>query len=401
VSNTLLHLGADSTTTEVYSNTTRKANRLTQTATIPQREGGNYCSVEEIQPGVHHVTSTARQGLPPPSAESFLDILREWGCTWMWEHLSLEGGSYWLPAAIQDNSLVAVADGLYIRQMYPDLCAAAFVLECKKGRGKIIRSFSEESIAANAYRGELLGILAVHLILVSVNRLNSFLAGSVEVVFNCLGALSRVVNLPPYCIPSRCKHSDILKNILVNCRDLSFSVHFSHIKAHQNDRSSFDKLSRKAQLNCICNHLAKQQVGEAGQSKHSGDSLFPLEHIGILIGGKKLSSEPGPQLRFHAHRQLAKALFLQKKILSERGFDEVGWAKVHSTLHSVSRLFQLWASKHVLGIAGMMKFLSHQDGHDRSCPSCLVSEETCRHVAVCQDAGRTAAFEQSMACVTS
>jgi hypothetical protein len=124
----------------------------------------------------------------------------------MWEHLPLEGGSDWLPVAIQDNSLVAVADGLYIRQMYPDLCAAALVLECKKGRGRIIGSFSEESIAANAYRGELLGIMAVHLILVSVNRLNSLLAGSVEVVSDCLGALSRVVNLPPYRIPSRCKH---------------------------------------------------------------------------------------------------------------------------------------------------------------------------------------------------
>ena len=129
----------------------------------------------------------------------------------MWEHLSLEGGSDWLPAAIQDNSLVAVADGSYIRQMYPDLCATAFVLECKKGRGRIIGSFMEESIAANVYRGELLRIMAVHLILVSVNRLISLLAGSVEVVSDCLGALFRVVNLPPYRIPSRCKHLDILK----------------------------------------------------------------------------------------------------------------------------------------------------------------------------------------------
>ena len=181
----------------------------------------------------------------------------------MWEHLSLKGGSNWLPAAIQDNSLVAVVDGLYIRQMYPDLCAAACVLECKKGQGRIIRSFLEESIAANAYRGELLGIMAIHLILVSVNKLNILLAGSVEVVSDCLGALSRMVNHPPYRIPYRCKHWDILKNILVNCRDLSFLVHFSHIKAHQDDRTSFDKLSQKVQLNCICDHLAKQRVGKA------------------------------------------------------------------------------------------------------------------------------------------
>ncbi len=55
----------------------------------------------------------------------------------------------------------------------------------------------------------------------------------------------------------------------------------------------------------------------------------------------------------------------------------------------------------LLGIAGTMTFLSYQDGHDWSCPSCLDSDKTYRHVAVCLDAGRTAAFEQSMACVTS
>ena len=48
-----------------------------------------------------------------------------------------------------------------------------------------------------------------------------------------------------------------------------------------------------------------------------------------------------------------------------------------------------------------MKFLSHQDGRAWSCPSCLVSEETCHHIAVCPDAGRTAAFEQSVSRVTS
>jgi hypothetical protein len=58
-------------------------------------------------------------------------------------------------------------------------------------------------------------------------------------------------------------------------------------------------------------------VGKPGQSKHSGDLLFPLEPIGILIDGKKLISEPGPQQGFHAHQQLAKALFLWKKIISE------------------------------------------------------------------------------------
>jgi hypothetical protein len=102
------------------------------------------------------------------------------------------------------------------------------------------------------------GLMAIHLILLSINKLNRQLSGSVEIVSDCLGALKRVTFLPLHRIPSRCRHLDILKTILVHCCELSFTTYYSHIKAHQDDNASFKKLSRKAQLNCICNHAAKQ-----------------------------------------------------------------------------------------------------------------------------------------------
>ncbi len=245
----------------------------------------------------------------------------------------------WVSEAIQDGSLVAVMDGSYIRQLYPNLCSAAFILECAKGCGKIIGSLSESTLAANGYRGELLGLMAIHLLLVSVNRVHNTLEGSVEVVSDCLGALKRVVHLLPYRISSCCKHSDILENILINCRDLTFTLHYLHVKAHQDDNVTFDKLSRKSQLNCICDHLAKQRISNLAQQQQRNNSLFPLEPISVFIGGTKLSSDTCQLIQFHAHRQLAKALFLQKKILSGNGFHKVGWESVHSTLHSVLRLF--------------------------------------------------------------
>jgi hypothetical protein len=134
---------------------------------------------------------------------------------------------------------------------------AAFVLECANGQGKIIGSFAESTLAAYTYRGKLLGLMAIHLLLVRISRVHASLVGSVEVVSDCLGVLTHVIYLPPYWITSRCKHLDILKNILVNCRDLIFTLYYSHVKAHQDDNTTFDKLSRKSQLNCICNHLAK------------------------------------------------------------------------------------------------------------------------------------------------
>jgi hypothetical protein len=112
-------------------------------------------------------------------------------------------------------------------------------------------------------------------------------------------------------------------------------------------------------------------------------------------------SSAGQQIHFHAHRQLAKALFLWKQILSGNGFKEVGWELVHATLHSVPQLFQLWASKYQLGIAGTMKFCVHQDNRDPRCPSFLLCKETCCHIARCPQNGRTKAFQQSMAGVAS
>ena len=115
----------------------------------------------------------------------------------------------------------------------------------------MLQGASEDTLAANGYRGKLLGLMAVHLLLVSVDRINKSLEGSVEVVLNCLGALSWVVHLPANRIPSRWKHLNILKNILVNCCDMAFLVHYSQIKAHPYDTIPFDKLTQKSQLNCI------------------------------------------------------------------------------------------------------------------------------------------------------
>jgi hypothetical protein len=168
----------------------------------------------------------------------------------------VSGGTEWIRQSILDGSLVAVTDGLYIRELYPHLCSAAFILECSNGQGCAIGSFSESLAVANAHQGEPLGLMAIHLVLLSVNKIHPTLGGSVEIISDCLGALNQVSYLPPYQIPSRCRHSDILKNILVHCRELSFVTYYSYIKVHQDNQTSFKNLSRKAQLNCICNHAA-------------------------------------------------------------------------------------------------------------------------------------------------
>ena len=190
------------------------------------------------------------------------------------------------------------------------------MLECGKGLGRVYGSFLERLLVANAYQGELLGLMAVHLILLSVNKIHPRLSGRVEVVSDCLGALKRVSHLPPYRIPSRCRHSDILKTILVHCRGLSFTMDYIHVKAHQDDKHSYDKLSRKDQLNCICDHAAKVRISTDGMETASPGQMFPLEPVGIFVGNQKMTSDSGDHIRFWAHRRLACIYFHEHKILN-------------------------------------------------------------------------------------
>ena len=170
---------------------------------------GDICSVDEIQPGVFCITSTSWERQDTAKPTTYVEVLPEWGCSWLWKHMSIKGGTEWIVQAITARSLVAVTDGLYIQQLYLHSCLAAFILECSHGRGRLIGLFKDESKAANAYRGELLGLMVIHLILVSINWVHKSLSGSAKVVSDCLGALQQVTHLPPYQVPFRCKYSNI------------------------------------------------------------------------------------------------------------------------------------------------------------------------------------------------
>jgi hypothetical protein len=157
---------------------------------------------------------------------------------------------------------MAVADGSYMPEIRTDLCSTAFFFECKAGRGRVVGSFADFNTAANAYRGELLGLMAVHLILTGIARLHPNLSGKVAVYSDCAGAINKLVNLPSGRRSARCKHSDILKNILINCSKLPFKVEMIHISAHQDEREDFNNLSRPAQLNCAVDAGAKRELLE-------------------------------------------------------------------------------------------------------------------------------------------
>jgi hypothetical protein len=174
----------------------------------------------------------------------------------MWDNIQWVGYDIWIAGSIAARSCITVTDGSYMKALYPNIHSAAFVLEGTRGGGQLWGSFSESSRQACSYRGELISLMAIHLILLSVNEVYLDLTGSVEIFSDCLGTLDKVQNFPPLHILLRCSHSNILKNILNNCSDLTFDRYYSHVSAHQDDTQEYCSLTQPLQLNCAMDYMA-------------------------------------------------------------------------------------------------------------------------------------------------
>jgi hypothetical protein len=138
--------------------------------------------------------------------------------------------------------------------------------------------------------------MAVHLLLLAMNTVSPGLTGLVRVCSDCLGALSRIAEFPPYQVPSRCRHSNILKTVLINCGGLIFSRKYCHVEAHQDDKMSWEKLSREAQLNAVCNAGAKALIWRQDITDLPQQQAFPLELTCMFVEGKKMMSDTGPHI---------------------------------------------------------------------------------------------------------
>ena len=91
-------------------------------------------------------------------------------------------------------------------------------------------------------------------------------------------------NLPTYRIPCQCMHSDILKNIMVNCQNLTFACSYSHVKAHQDDDMAHQYFSRPSNLNFIMDDHAKKLIWGIEGLYLPAQNIFPLEPVAIFVG---------------------------------------------------------------------------------------------------------------------
>ncbi len=108
---------------------TRRPNCWTRSRIgVPKEEIGKICTIKDIALGVIGVSSHTPRPLEKEAPSSFWSIVESWGNTWMWDNLKITGDIGWIAEVIADNTLIAITNGSYMRELYPHLNSAPFVL---------------------------------------------------------------------------------------------------------------------------------------------------------------------------------------------------------------------------------------------------------------------------------
>jgi hypothetical protein len=135
----------------------------------PWQDKGYPCSVTTKASSEVAIWSQAEVAHPENPPTMFWEVLQKWKGTRMWDNIQWVGDDNWI-AGIAARSCIAVTDGSYMKAIHPNIHSATFVLECTRGGGQLWGSFPESSRQACSYRGELIGLMAIHLTLPSVNE---------------------------------------------------------------------------------------------------------------------------------------------------------------------------------------------------------------------------------------
>jgi hypothetical protein len=237
------------------------------------------------------------------------------------------------------------------------------------------------------------------LILLAVNKLCPDLVEMVRIASDCLGALGWVVDLPSDRLPSGIKHSDILKVLMLQCREFSFNCIYEHVEAHQDNHDSYQDLRQPAQLSCCMDADAKSKLWDLVGQLVLPQQALPLESVVVMIGKDKITSGSEDSIVYLCNKVLACKTLSDPKVkwLDKEQFNEVYWPACYQALTEVPRMFEVFASKQTISIAGCNVNQSYYTlGHDKLCPSCGVVQEMCAHVLMCNETGQVAVLNRSI-----
>ena len=214
----------------------------------------------------------------------------------MWTNIANEGPNFaWVVDAITNSTAVWVTDGSYNKEVAPLISGAGWILFCTRTKQQMYGSFYKASPKAGSYRAELLGLLAIYVLVAAIEQYFKLDKSTAIIAYDDKGALFKSKE---YCqrIPNGASQADI-KHVLRNTKTkLKVSFDYKWVRAHQDDYKLWHQLTLLQQLNCICDTLAKSAVTHSlsptASRRHM--QVLPTDSVVVFVGDVKQTSNIAP-----------------------------------------------------------------------------------------------------------
>lgn len=342
----------------------------------------------------------------------FWEYLRTQGGEWMWDHVIGGGEMTWFRDALVGGTVMMVADGSYDRLLDPTLSGTGWVIVCTRQKKMIKGSFFERSTTASAYRGELLGMVAIHALVTTAAHVYGLTSSQGSVHCDNMGALGKAKGHTRR-VRSSMKQGDLVQTLRSMKQGLFLQLRYMYVKSHQDEVTTWKELPLDQKLNVLCDTLAKQAVcrGLAIAAVHRATDpiSLPYEQASVVVDGNKLTSDISDPVRYTLGKLEASRFYTQPKDIQDNGvnagglgwdigrFEMVDWESLHEALKSRPDMFRIWLSKQCMGSSATRRNISRIEKEDDNlCPNCKLVCERCEHLNMCTDVGRTALFDNSV-----
>jgi hypothetical protein len=154
------------------------------------------------------------------------------GGEWMWEHVverDIDVG--WIRDALETGTFLAVTDGSYDRGMAPKVSGSGWIIACTTCKRTLRGSFFEVSKSAGSYRGELLGLVAIHTFATAIAQYFSLQEIIGEISCDNMAALNQAGKNRKR-VGIGVKHSDLHRTIHTLKHLVRSKFRYKHFKAH-------------------------------------------------------------------------------------------------------------------------------------------------------------------------
>ena len=151
----------------------------------------------------------------------------------MWEHIvegDIEVG--WVRDALANGTFLAVTDGSYDREKAPTISGSGWIIVCTACHSTLRGSFFKVSHSAGSYRGELLGLVAIHTFAIAIARYFSLQETLGIISCDNMAALNQARKNRKR-VGIGVKHSDLHRTIRTLKHLARTNFRYTHVKAHQ------------------------------------------------------------------------------------------------------------------------------------------------------------------------